>query len=265
METKEKIQDRTVTIGAYSFDEVNHVHTLDGKPLTGVTTILGVIAKPMLIQWAANMAVEYIENHPDTGWDNDDKRFTCTAEILLEAKTAHKKKKESAGDWGTIVHAGCEHWCITKIIPTHVEVMGTVHEVKEDHLVAINHFVKWATENNVEFISNEKHVYSREGWYGGIVDLVMKIDGKVWIGDIKTSSGIYEEAFFQIAGYHQALKEMGFSEQVHGYKVLNCKKDGTFQTQESYDIEGNTEAFNAALTLYRVKQGIKPTKHKNKI
>ena len=38
-----------------TFDAKKHVHTLDGKNLTGVTTVLSVIAKPALIQWAADM------------------------------------------------------------------------------------------------------------------------------------------------------------------------------------------------------------------
>ena len=40
----------------YQFSEEGHLHILDGKALTGVTTILGVIAKPALIQWSADEA-----------------------------------------------------------------------------------------------------------------------------------------------------------------------------------------------------------------
>ena len=40
----------------FIYKDSNHSYTLDGKRLTGVTTILGVIAKPALIGWAARMA-----------------------------------------------------------------------------------------------------------------------------------------------------------------------------------------------------------------
>ena len=43
------------------FNEEKHLYTLDDKPVTGVTTILKTIAKPQLIQWAANEAVNYIK------------------------------------------------------------------------------------------------------------------------------------------------------------------------------------------------------------
>ena len=44
----------------FTFDEARHLYKLDGKPLTGVTTILGVLAKP-LTQWAANCAVDHLK------------------------------------------------------------------------------------------------------------------------------------------------------------------------------------------------------------
>ena len=47
----------------YDFDDTGkrHAHYINGKRATGVTTILGVIAKPALIAWSARMAVDYIE------------------------------------------------------------------------------------------------------------------------------------------------------------------------------------------------------------
>jgi hypothetical protein len=47
----------------FVFDEKKHLYFYDGKPMTGCTTILGVLAKPALIPWAAKMAVEYIAQH----------------------------------------------------------------------------------------------------------------------------------------------------------------------------------------------------------
>ena len=44
----------------FYFDEEKHRYYLDGKQMTGVTTILGVLAKPALIQWAANMAIDSV-------------------------------------------------------------------------------------------------------------------------------------------------------------------------------------------------------------
>lgn len=246
-----KVQDRTVKIGAYEFDEANHVHKLDGKPLTGVTTILGVIAKPMLIQWSANMAVEYIEKNSGKREKDeyDDEYYRVYPNILAEAKVAHRRKKESAGEFGTNVHNAIEQWIKTKA------VWVSQNEMEQK---AFNHFVKWAEDNKVKFYESEVHVHSRKLWVGGICDIVCEIDGKRYVADIKTSSGIYPEAFIQCSAYAKFLEEMaGVDKMFDGVLILNCNKKGGFEHQFNYDIEGNWECFKAAVTLYRQLNSIK--------
>lgn len=236
-------QDRTIVKGAYTFDEKNHVHTLDGKPLTGVTTILGVIAKPMLIQWAANQAVEYIkEKALKTGAG----MYEASGPLLEEARTAHRKKKESAGEFGTNVHSAIEKWINAQMLGVQVEIKLDGMEKK-----AFDHFVKWATDNKVKFLESEKHVYSREWWSGGIADMVCEIDGKRFIGDIKTGRSIYRESFFQGSAYAKMAIEMGLYEKFDGIVIINLKKDGGFEYEYNFDVEGNKKAFEAALYLYR--------------
>ena len=87
------------------------MYTLDGQRMTGVTTVLSVIAKPALIGWAANMAVDYVKDyikvHPDVrGQDQLDKLLV----VVEEARTAHTKAKEKAGDVGTLAHKKIEVW-----------------------------------------------------------------------------------------------------------------------------------------------------------
>jgi CRISPR/Cas system-associated exonuclease Cas4 (RecB family) len=232
----------------YEFNEKQHIHLLDGKPLMGVTTVLSVISKPALIQWSANMAVGHIKDNIkpniDGGYDYAE-LLTC----LDEAKSAHRKKKETAGDWGTFVHKAIEEWIKEKKIPT---------EFKEHtQLQAFENFVNWATQNKVEFLESEKHLWSKELWIGGIVDLVIKMDGKKYIADIKTSSGIYNEAFFQMGAYNLCLEEMGDHKDVEGYLVINLKKDGKMDLKMAHDMEINKKAFKHALGLYQIINSIK--------
>ena len=219
----------------YKFNEKEHIHELDGKPLVGVTSVLSVISKPALIQWAANMACDYVRDNYSVG---------CAMESLLEeARTAHRKKKEKAGDWGTKLHEAIEIWIKESKLPTDLD---------ESQMIAFNNFKNWADENKVEFLESEKHLYSKEMWLGGIVDLVFRMDGKKYIGDIKTSSGIYNEAFFQMGGYHLMLEEMCEAKDVEGYIVINLKKDGTMDMKRADDMKINQEAFRHALGLYKI-------------
>ena len=229
----------------YEFEQGRHIHTLNGKPLMGVTTVLSVISKPALIQWSANMAVDYIENNFPT-FEQLYKGEATLIDLFKIARTAHRIKKEKAGDWGTELHKAIENYVKGK---GETPFEGTQKE-------AFGNFANWALENKVEFLESEKHIWSREYWIGGICDLVIRINGKKYIADVKTSSGIYNEHFFQMAAYDLCLSEMG-EKDIEGYIVINLKKDGTIQTKTVTDMLQNKEAFKAALTLYRIINSLK--------
>jgi genome maintenance exonuclease 1 len=248
----------------YSFDVKNHIHLLEGKPLHGVTTVLQVISKPQLIQWAANEAIKHVTvnlimsplDEEKTEWKVKFDNFTA---VLEEARTAHKKKKEKAGDWGTEVHA-----IIESIVKEAIQFKGFIYKGTKNYTVyssekvkeACDNFVDWAVENKIEFLESEKHVWSEKLWIGGICDLVIKMNGKKYVADIKTSSGIYNEHFFQMAAYAMCLEEMGEHQDVEGYLVINLKKDGTMQTKMVTDMLQNREAFKHALGLYKILNAI---------
>lgn len=256
---KEKVE---VKLG-YVFDEKKHIHTLDGKPLNGVTTVLGVIAKP-LTWWASGEALKAL------GWTNPKliKReegikiagkaranfFIKNEEYydwLQECYRAHNTKKVEAGTKGTDIHALIEER-IVEAIKGEGYING--HLVNEEPQVSL--FVEWAMENKVKFLASERHLYSRKLWIGGIVDFIGEIAGKRIVGDIKTSSAVYPEHFLQTSAYDLMLQEMG-EPKSDKHIIVNVKKDGGFEVKENYDYEGNSKAFLAALTLYRQLESLK--------
>jgi hypothetical protein len=105
-------------------------------------------------------------------------------------------------------------------------------------------------------------------WIGGIADIICEIDGKRYVGDIKTSSGIYPEAYIQCSAYAECLREMSettpeqklmntVKQFFDGVVVINLKKDGKFDVGFNYDIEGNLRCFEAALCIYRHMESLK--------
>jgi hypothetical protein len=226
----------------YTFDDKKHIHKLDDKPLCGVTTVLGVIAKPQLIPWAAKMTADYCSANVESGRAYTEDELTA---IFSEAKAAHRKKKEAAGDWGSELHKAIECFIGGLSIP----------ELKQPNQdLAYSQFVAWATDNKVEFLESEKHLYSEEHWIGGIVDMVFKMNGKTYIGDVKTGSGIYPEMWAQMGAYDLCLKEMGMYQDIAGYIIINLKKDGTIGIGHSENTQFNQNFFKAALELYKLKQ-----------
>ena len=231
----------------YEFDEAGHVHTLNGKPLIGVTTVLGVIAKPALIQWSANMAVDYVRDHIVENGLNiyGTDRFE---EMLGEARFSSRTKKETAGEWGTTLHKAVENWIKDGDYPENLDDMA---------MRCFCQFMIWANKEGVKFIESEKHIWNKNLWIGGICDLVIEIKGKKYIADIKTSSGIYNEAFFQMGAYDLCFKEMGEGKDIAGYIVINLTKKGKMEMKMATDMEMNQNAFLSALSLYKIINSLK--------
>jgi len=224
----------------FEFNEKNHRYTLDGKPLTGVTTVLGVIAKPALIQWAANMAIDHVESKVHEV-DID----VLVNEVLPEARKAHCRKRDKAAEQGTDVHAECEKY-VLDCIANGGEAMVAPHDNKQ-----VQHFIDWACKNKVKFLESEKKVYDAELFLAGTADLVLEMNGKTFIGDIKTTSGIYGlEPFMQCAAYAHMLDH-----DIDGTIIINLKKTGAFDEDKDiyfrYDLETDWRAFENALALYR--------------
>lgn len=242
----------------FEFDSVKHLYKLNGQPLTGTTTVLRVIDKPALIQWSANMAVDYIENEMARIATEKDKYDLLVAitenwpRILAEAKVAHRKKKEDAGAKGSDIHA-----IIEGLIKESISTNGYLDYKGNEPQVL--HFVNWALENKVKFLASEERLYSKEWWVGGTCDFLCEIDGALWLGDIKTSSGIYPEHFFQTAAYQKMYEEMGLHKNFAGNLIVLLRKDGTFEEKRSVSNADNLLAFQSALNLYRVIEKIKNT------
>lgn len=234
----------------YKFHKAKHCHLLGDIPLHGTTTVLGIISKPQLIPWAARMATENIKSQWKIG-----KAYTAEERdaILESGRTAHSSKKTSAGNIGTTVHEAIEKW-IKAGCPNEMPMSTFCGEDVQVTKMFIN-FIEWVLQENVEFISSEKNVYSEKHWFGGITDFVCIIDGKRYIGDIKTSSGIYPEYWLQMAAYDIALQEMG-EMPASGYVIVNLKKDGKVQIQKTKETFIYKKGFLSALELYKIMKKI---------
>jgi len=231
----------------FKFDEGSHKYTLDGKPLTGVTTVLGVIAKPALIAWAANEAVKYVKEHEPklVNVGGQDLIIYTPAQLhdLLEAaRKAHTAKRDTSADLGTLAHAWIEKFAKGK----------NPKPVKKIAFITDN-FVKWATNNDIRFVESEVRLYSEKFWYAGTMDLIYTKgeNPDKFIADVKTQNALYDRTpFAQMAGYQIALEEHGILD-IKGRTIIRCGKDGSFEVKESLDFDTDKKIFLACLDLYR--------------
>lgn len=232
------------------------------KEYTGTTSVLGVIAKPSLIPWAARMACEHVwENRGRLTEDQGDGAFTynCLEDeklkvVLEEARIAHTKKKEAAGEHGTSAHA---------LVENYINVALNTNEGKPLFVgdVAIQKFIDWATANVDHFLFSERRMANKELWIAGTADLAyIDKEGKGVMSDFKTSgSGIYYEMFLQAAAY-QLLAE-GEGDAPYDYRtVVRLDKRGNFEVAERFDYTTDKRAFLSALDLYRAQSTYKTNK-----
>lgn len=181
----------------------SHRYKWDGQWVPSVTTILNRLNKPMLIQWAADMAVEHVQKKISEWPEGFRYSYGTLLNICQEARLAHANIRDAAGDVGTLVHKYAKDMLEGKGLPTGPEAKPVPIQAAN----AIAAFREWLLAHKIEPIAVERRVMSRELMYSGTCDFFGHIDGKLSVLDFKTGNGVYDEAWFQMAGYEIALRE----------------------------------------------------------
>lgn len=238
-------------------------YKLDGKSMTGVTTICNMQSKPFLIAWAASEAYKECVNLPK------DK----IAEIIKSKQYAHTRKSDNSKDKGTLAHKEVE-----KFINNYLETGKYIRAEIEDEEVktSVERFYNWAETNNVEFLGSEISVYSALHFFAGTFDFVCKLDGKLLLGDFKTSKSIDDTYYAQGAAYAIAVEENNPEVKFDGIIIVrstlskddqvwyekssngNAKKmtNSTFEVGIKYTMEREKAYFLSLLNIYKYSKDL---------
>lgn len=113
-------------------------------------------------------------------------------------------------------------------------------------------------------IHSELHIFSNVHIYAGTVDLIIEMNGRKWILDIKTSKQLHFTYDLQLASYAEAWNEHNPDDKVENYGVLwlNAKtrkptegkiqgKGWQLQTPE-FDHVRNMEIFKSVHDIFKV-------------
>jgi len=136
----------------------------DGKKYPTITGILGCLDKPALVQWSANMTVDYITSHLSEMKDEEQ-----IAYHLKKAKTAFRQKSKVAMDTGSIVHDAI-HCYLSGGKPE--EILGTNDQATNSYLA----FLQWADSVRLKPIALEKVLIDPEHEIGGTCDFLGEIN-----------------------------------------------------------------------------------------
>lgn len=182
-----------------------------------VTSILSVIGKPALINWAANTertlvteaSADLYEDLPANAPKMSRPAFIATLVARLGKLKAHQKELAKAAEIGSQVHALVE-WNLRK---EKGEVVGEAPHLSDKALWAFMVWEEWRKTATLKPVAIEQTIWSTTHRYAGTLDLYAHVTldaGPVTaVFDWKSGKAIYEEAILQNAAYIQALIEMG--------------------------------------------------------
>ena len=170
---------------------------------------------------------------------------------------------KKAGKEGTQVHEAAE-----KLVKgEEVSWMDDYGNARYSQIVweMILKFAEFWNTYKPELISTEDFVWSDKYKYAGTADLVVKMDGEVWLLDLKTSNSIHKSYDLQLASYAKALEECkGIKIERTGIIWLKAhtrsasKKKGVYQgkgwqVKVIDKIDENFELFNLIYKLYSLE------------
>jgi hypothetical protein len=203
--------------------------TKDGKRVPGVTTVTGRFKDAGgLIRWAYNCGRD--------GIDMD-------------------RKRDDAADAGSIGHQWVEDTIHGRELS---EFPAATPDMLEKARSALDAFLDWRMRNAVEFAHTELPLISEAHAFGGTIDAVLVISGKLRLGDWKTGNRIYPEHLAQIGGYSLLLREHGH--EITGADIVRLDKEHGGFAHHEYPmsiVELGEQAFLRMRELYDLDAKLK--------
>ena len=139
---------------------------------------------------------------------------------MAKYKGISESTLDRAANKGTSVHNAIENY-----------IKFGIDDVSPEHRGYFDGFLDWLDEKKPVFVSSEFQCYHKLMMYGGTLDLLCIIDGKLNLIDFKSTSVLSDMLCgVQLEGYSQALASHGIK--VDKKRILHLKKDGKWSDPE---------------------------------
>lgn len=230
-------------------DEKGHHYEFVGLDVIrdSVTTILGIMAKPHLVAWAARRSVEFLKidkrgemlvNHPDAA---------IRESIAKQAAEAHIRAKEDAGDVGGLAHEVIENyikeWIKTGTRPKDIRLLFKTAPGKIEGGFYLEQYNLSIIESDLRSVAAARSVEKLFQTIGnvtpiaaeilvgdpdisaGTLDFLCLLDGELAILDWKSSNQIDKRSYpLQVAAYRKFLQKMT-GLKIKELKVIKISKE----------------------------------------
>ena len=207
MQTKEKVKSHI------------RYQLADGTYVPGVTTVLGVLAKPQLIIWANRLGLQGIDS---------------------------TKYRDAMADIGTLAH---------KMIAAHLKSEPCdTSEYSQEHIdkaeTCLIKFWDWEKQHTLQGILIETPLVSEVYGYGGMPDWFGQLDNIYTLLDFKSGKAIYSEFFYQLAGYKQLVEEQGYPVPEESILRIGRDEDEGFEERMMNSLDKQWQVFEHCLAIY---------------
>jgi hypothetical protein len=265
----------TAALVPYALDALKMMFAVNGDG-PSVTTVLGALAKPALISWAARnerkmisalAAQLYGRLYKLTDEPVSPEKFE---EMVNEqaGKGAHLKLLAKASNVGTEVHARIE-WQFKGELGYERDTFNPPKLTTPQAERAFKRWTEWRVQVKLRPIAIEKKLYSTTFGFGGTLDLLAEVDvpdavsgqdardvlttkRNMVVIDFKTGKHIYSEAYLQNVAYRMAIAEEGI--RTDGGIIVRLPKyedDPEFDAQPVPDDPTLGPTFLALLVVYK--------------
>ena len=124
-------------------------------------------------------------------------------------------------------------------------------------------FADFWNKHKPELVATEYHLFSDDHQYAGTTDIICRIDGKLWLIDIKTSNSVHTSYNLQLAAYAKAWNET-HNEPIEGVAILWLKASTRGEKKDKIqgkgwelkvidNIEDNFSMFLKVYDIYKLE------------
>jgi len=212
---------------------------VDGIKVPSVTQVIGQLDKPALIPWAAKLNRELLVEPLRKAQEGDIADLVSYHAFLdktLSEAPTFRTKTASAADAGTLVHDMIEAWLGGS---PHTKPLEKVkdEDVRQKALTGFESFLAWTEGYKYEHWHGEIHLVHPEMMFGGTPDSWGIFSGEnLGVADWKTGSGIYTEAYLQVAAYAKLVEQKEEREVREAHIVRFSRHSASFVHQKlSYE------------------------------
>jgi hypothetical protein len=201
----------------------------DGTRVPGVTTIVGVLDKPALVEWANRLGLAGVEV---------------------------RRYVDDKADIGTLAH----DMVICDLMGEKSDTADYSENQIKQATWAVQSFYRWLDSHKVKLLWAERPLVSEVHHFGGKPDIYAMVDDCLELIDLKTGSGIYPEHLTQVSGgYGILLRES--NEPVERVRILNIPRTNNENWGElvvgDEQRELHEQLFLTCLNAYNLRKQIK--------